>query len=178
MPTLDGVATVGVIARLEHRQDNVVCLEGLQRISMIDTSDHNRSALVSVMHDRWFGIADDLSAMHFAKAIREMSEKTAGAKYPMLKSMLTEHPLPMKQCSGDPYQGILDAILSDVDNENALMYTQQREFMGFAVATAVDDLSLPQRLAMLLTDDGTGRLEWLFHKKIDCRFRQDYIQQF
>lgn len=57
----------------------------------------------------------------------------------------------------DPYQ----AIYSNISQE----YLLQRELYTFSIANKYD-LTLPERLALMLTDDGVGRLEWLYHHKV------------
>lgn len=168
LPTLDGVPTTGVIAELEHvdHPKNTVILKGLQRFHIIDMVDHNSVALVTVMHDTWFGVADDLSALRFARAIAEAGSP-ARFRYPSIKECVLEHPLHEVIDTSDPYRGVIDAVVSNNSGEKGILFAQKREMLGFAVASAIDDLTLPERLALLLSDDGTGRLEWLYHKRIN-----------
>jgi hypothetical protein len=176
MQVVDGVPTVGVISRMSLESPdstNTVILEGLQRFSVVDLYDRKpngyREALVRLIGDSSFGTEDDMSGLQYATRIMTLPESNF-KENPLLKAAILEHGVNLFEgvsdvaaAKMDPYEALIDAVRSS----DSLM---NREMLGFAVAAALTSgdqkLTKAERLALLITDDGTGRLEWLLKKKL------------
>jgi hypothetical protein len=139
-PALDTVHGVPVVGVLSMKVGNNA--EGLQRVQITNVirSEHNDGYEVYVypMTDR----TPSQKENDYGLFLEDKVQAISGMK--------------IERCL-NPYE----AILSHLSDE----YLLQRELFTFSVADKYD-LSLPERLALMLTDDGVGRLEWLYYHKV------------
>lgn len=178
LPLVGGFPQVGVVAHVTSHGD-VIFIEGLQRFAVIDVEPDAIHAHVQLIGDAEY--MDDGSGAVFEACLRALPP-AVHEKYPALAQALRDH-APSHYAHAllrrDVYALCCDLMAkgrvddSDTDvvvnasvNVSQQDYTQCRELFGFALAAAVHDLTVPERLALLLADNGMARVEWLLKRKL------------
>jgi hypothetical protein len=157
LPLIDGYPQVGVITRVTpNPRAETVTLDGVQRFALIEVESLTE-AVVQLIGDEPGPPDYEATALGYETRMRHLPPESH-ARYPTLRTALQARSL--QRAPHDIYDAV--SRCSDGDDSQ-----QVKELFGFAVASALHDLTLAERLALLLTVDGTGRIEWLLKRKLN-----------